>query len=329
MNRRGVLALGLASIPAATLAPFSAFGQAKFPERSIRLVVPFSPGGVTDIVARQWADRMKTVLGSVFVENQGGAGGTIAVVDVMRSPPDGHSVLLGSTSTMVLNTMTMSRLPYDPVKDFEPIYILCVSATSIVVHAGLPAKNVQELLAYAKANPGKLSMGSAGTGSMSHLSGELFKQLTGTTDIVHIPYKGSGPGLTDLISGQIPMMSPNITGQILELHRAGKVRILAVNVEKRLAAAPDIPTAIEQGVPNMIGQLALGLFVPAGTPKTIVERIAEATRTALADADYQKALIASGFEGFLNSGPDQAKRYVAEEHVRWKPVVDAIGLKIQ
>jgi tripartite-type tricarboxylate transporter receptor subunit TctC len=329
MNRRDLLALALAFIPAAALAPVAAQGQSKFPERSIRLVVPFSPGGVTDIVARQWADRMKSVLGSVFVENQGGAGGTIAVVDVMRSPPDGHSILLGSTSTMVLNAMTMSRLPYDPVKDFEPIFILCISATSIVVHAGLPVRNVQELLAYAKANPGRLSFGSAGTGSMSHLSGELFKQLTGATDIVHIPYKGSGPGLADLVSGHIPMMSPNITGQILELHRSGKIRIISVNVEKRLAAAPDIPTAIEQGVPNMVGQLALGLFVPAGTPKAIVERVAEATRTALADAEYQKALIASGFESLPASGPDQARRYMADEHVRWKPVVDAIGLKVQ
>ena len=140
MNRRELLTRGLASIPAAALAPFSAFGQAKFPERPIRLVVPFSAGGVNDIVGRQWADRMRPVLGSVYVENQGGAGGTIAVVDVMRSQPDGHTVLLGSTSTMVLNTMTMSRLPYDPNKDFEPIYILCASATSIVVHASVPAK---------------------------------------------------------------------------------------------------------------------------------------------------------------------------------------------
>jgi tripartite-type tricarboxylate transporter receptor subunit TctC len=164
---------------------------------------------------------------------------------------------------------------------------------------------------------------------MSHLSGELFKQTTGTTDIVHIPYKGAGPGITDLVSGHIPMMSPNITGQLLELHKAGKIRILAVNAPARLSAAPDIPTAIEQGVPNMIGQLALGIFAPAKTPPAIVERIAEATRTALGDAEYQKALITSGFESIPNSGPEQARRYMAEEHVRWKPVVDAIGLKVQ
>jgi tripartite-type tricarboxylate transporter receptor subunit TctC len=329
MNRRDFLVRALASIPATALAPLAAFGEAKFPERPIRLVVPFSAGGVNDIVGRQWADRMRPVLGSVYVENQGGAGGTIAVVDVMRSQPDGHTVLLGSTSTMVLNTMTMSRLPYDPNKDFEPIYFLCASATSIVVHASVPAKTVQELIAHAKANPGKLSFGSAGTGTMSHLSGELFKQTTGLTDIVHIPYKGSGPGFADLVSGHIPMMSPNITGQLLELHRSGKIRILAVNAPARLSAAPDIPTAIEQGVPNMIGQLALGIFAPAKTSPAIVERIAEATRTALADADYQKALVSSGFESFPNSGPEHAKRYLAEEHARWKPLVDAIGLKVQ
>src|SRR5262245_7632941 len=329
MNRRDLLARALASIPATALAPFAALGQAKFPERPIRLVVPFSAGGVNDLVRRPWADRMRSVLGSVYVENQGGGGGTIAVVDVMRSQPDGHTILLGSTSTMVLNAMTMSRLPYDPNKDFEPIYFLCASATSIAVHASIPAKTVQELVAYAKANPGKLSFGSAGTGTMSHLSGELFKQTTGLTDIVHIPYKGAGPGITDLVSGHIPMMSPNVTGQLLELHKSGKIRIVAVNAPARLSAAPDIPTAIEQGVLNMIGQLALGIFAPAGTPKAIVDRFAEATRTALADAEYQKALITSGFESIPNSGPEHARHYLAEEHARWKPLVDAIGLKVQ
>ena len=168
---------------------------------------------------------------------------------------------------MVLNPMTMAKVPYDPAKDFVPIAILAVSTTSIVVHASVPAKTLKELIAYAKANPGKLSYGSAGAGTMSNLSGELFKQLTGLNDLVHIPYKGAGPGITDLVSGHIPMMTPNVTGQLLELHRAGKIRILAVNGAQRLAAAPDIPTAIEEGVPGMIGLLFLGLFAPAATPQ--------------------------------------------------------------
>ena len=260
MNWRDLLALIVTTVAAAPLAPFAALGQTKFPERPIRLVVPFSVGGVSDVVARQWAEKMRTLLGTVYVENLGGGAGTIGVVNVAHAQPDGYSLLLGSTSTMVLNAMTINRLPYDPNKDFEPITILCVSPTSIAVNPSVPAKNLKELIAYAKSNPGKLSYGSAGTDSMSHLSGELFKQLTGTTDIVHIPYKGAGPGIFDLISGHIPMMTPNITGQVLALHKAGKICILAVNSAKRLTAAPDIPTAIEEGVPNMIGQLFLGIL---------------------------------------------------------------------
>jgi len=322
-----VLKLGLAASSGVLIAS-RAWSQS-FPSRPIKLVVPFSAGGVNDIVGRQWAERMKGPLGAVYVENLGGAGGTLGVLEAQRSEPDGHTVLLGSTSTMVLNTMTTSRPPYDPNKDFEPIVILCVSATSIVVHPSVPAKDIKELLAYAKANAGKLSYGSAGTGTMSHLSGELFKQLTGTTDIVHVPYKGAGPGISDLVSGHIPIMSPNVTGQLLQLHNSGKVRILSVNVPARLTAAPDIATAIEQGVPNMVGQLFLGIYAPAGTPKPIINQVAEATRTALADPEYQKTLIASGFEPIRDPGPEQARRMMAEEHTRWAPVVKAIDLKVQ
>ena len=327
-NRRDVLAGGIAALSAAALAPYAAFAQAKFPERPIKLVVPFSAGGVNDVVGRQWADKMRGSLGAVYVENQGGAGGSLGAVDVLRSAPDGHSLFLGSTSTMVLNSMTNPGLPYDPAK-FEPIYILCVSSTSIAVHPSVPAKNVKEFLVWAKANPGKLSYGSAGTGTMSHLSGELFKQLTGINDMTHIPYKGAGPGITDLVSGHISVMSPNITGQLLQLHRSGKIRILAINSPQRLGAVPEIPTAIEEGVPNMIGQLFLGIYAPVGTPKPVIDQIAGATRTALLDPAYQKALSDSGFEPVANSGPEPAKRYMIEEKTRWTPVVQAIGLKVQ
>ena len=177
MNRRDALKLGLAASAAALAAPL-AFAQSAFPSRPIKLVVPFSAGGVNDIVGRQWAERMKPLLGSVFIENLGGAGGTLGVMEVQRADPDGHTILLGSTSTMVLNTMNANKVSYDPVKDFVPIAIFCVSTTSIAVHPSVPAKNVKELVAYVKANTGKLSYGSAGTGTMSHLSGELFKQLT-------------------------------------------------------------------------------------------------------------------------------------------------------
>lgn len=324
MNRRDALRLGLAASAAALASP--AFAQSAFPSRPIKLVVPFSAGGVNDIVGRQWAERVKPLLGSVFIENLGGAGGTLGVMDVQRAEPDGHTILLGSTSTMVLNTLNANKVSYDPVKDFVPISIFCVSTTSIAVHPSVPAKNVRELVDYVKANTGKLSYGSAGTGTMSHLSGELFKQLTQTTDVVHVPYKGAGPGIADLVSGHIPMMSPNVTGQLLEFHNTGKLRILAVNSQTRLKAAPDIPTAIEQGVPNMIGQLFLGIYAPARTPAPVVERLTDASRKALAQPEFEKVLTDSGFETVSYFG-DSALKYMAEELARWKPVIDAIGLK--
>ncbi len=329
MNRRDLLALALASLPASALTPLAAIAQGKYPERPIKLMVAFSAGGVNDVVGRQWAERVRSLLGTVYVENQGGGSGTIATGEVARAAADGHTLLLGSTSTMVLNPMTMAKVPYDPAKDFVPIAILAVSTTSIVVHASVPAKTLKELIAYAKANPGKLSYGSAGAGTMSNLSGELFKQLTGLNDLVHIPYKGAGPGITDLVSGHIPMMTPNVTGQLLELNRAGKIRILAVNGAQRLAAAPDIPTAIEEGVPGMIGLLFLGLFAPAATPQAIVDRITEATHAAMADADFQKLLISSGLEAVPGSNSQKARQFMDEETARWGPVVKAAGFKVE
>jgi tripartite-type tricarboxylate transporter receptor subunit TctC len=329
MNRRNLLTFVLVALSATALTPLPALAQAKYPERPIKLMVAFSAGGVNDVVGRQWADRMKPLLGTVYVENQGGGSGTIATGEVARAQPDGHTILLGSTSTMVLNPMTMAKVPYDPIKDFLPIAILCVSTTSIVVHPSVPVKDLKELIAYAKANPGKLSYGSAGSGTMSNLSGELFKQLTGLNDLVHIPYKGAGPGITDLVSGHIPVMTPNITGQVLQLHRTGKIRILAVNSAARLKAAPEIATATEQGLPGMIGQLFLGLFVPVATPRAIADRIGDATRQLMADDEFQKVLLASGLEASSDATPDKAQRFINEETARWGPVVKASGFKVE
>ena len=329
MNRRNLLTFVLVALSATALTPLPALALAKYPEPPIKLMVAFSAGGVNDVVGRQWADRMKPLLGTVYVENQGGGSGTIATGEVARAQPDGHTILLGSTSTMVLNPMTMARVPYDPIKDFLPIAILCVSTTSIVVHPSVPVKDLKELIAHAKANPGKLSYGSAGSGTMSNLSGELFKQLTGLNDLVHIPYKGAGPGITDLVSGHIPVMTPNITGQVLQLHRTGKIRILAVNSAERLKAAPEIPTAAEQGLRGMIGQLFLGLFVPVATPRAIADRIGDATRQLMADDEFQKVLLASGLEASSDSSPEKAQRFINEETARWGPVVKASGFKVE
>jgi len=326
MNRREMLTAGLASLSAAALARSSALA---YPDRPIRLVVPFSPGGATDVAGRLWAEKMKPLIGTVVTENRGGGGGTIGAAEVARAPADGHTFLFGNTSTQVLIPAIMSNPPYDPLKDFVGIYVLCNAPTSIVVHASVPARTLPELIAYAKANPGKLSYGSAGTGTLTNLAGELFKQLIGAGDIVHIPYKGSAPGVADLASGHIPMMTPNVGGPLIEFHRAGKVRILAVNATSRIKAAPDIPTAIEAGLPGMIAGNLNGLFAPAGLPPAIVERIAEATRKIMADADFQSILVTSGFEPILDSGPDATRAFIAAETARWLPVMKAANFKME
>ena len=329
MNRRKLMRVGLAGLSASVLSPIAALAQSRYPERPIRVIVPFSAGGATDVVGRLWADRVRSALGTVVIENKASGGGALGASEVARAQPDGYTLLFGNTSTQVLLPVLMSPPLYDPIKDFAAIYILCLSPTVIVVHPSVPARTLAELIAYAKANPGHLSYGSAGTGTLTNLAGELFKQLIGAPDIVHIPYKGSAPGLTDLVSGQIPMMTPNIGGPLIDFHRTGKVRILAVAAEERLRAAPDIPTAFEAGLPGMVAANLNGLFAPAGVAPAIVDQIAQATRKLMADEAFGRLLVASGFEPTAQSGPAQAQRLVAEELARWTPIMRATNFKME
>jgi len=329
MNRRKLMRVGLAGLSASVLSPIAALAQSRYPERPIRVIVPFSAGGATDVVGRLWADRVRSALGTVVIENKASGGGALGASEVARAQPDGYTLLFGNTSTQVLLPVLMSPPLYDPLKDFAAVYILCLSPTVIVVHPSVPAHTLAELIAYAKANPGRLSYGSAGTGTLTNLAGELFKQLIGAPDIVHIPYKGSAPGLTDLASGHIPMMTPNIGGPLIDFHRTGKVRILAVAAEERLRAAPDIPTAIEAGLPGMVAANLNGLFVPAGVAPAIVDQIAQATRKLMADEAFGRLLVASGFEPTAQSGPAQAQRLVADELARWTPIMRATNFKME
>ena len=329
MNRRKLMRVGLAGLSASVLSPIAALAQSRYPERPIRVIVPFSAGGATDVVGRLWADRVRSALGTVVIENKASGGGALGASEVARAQPDGYTLLFGNTSTQVLLPVLMSPPLYDPLKDFAAVYILCLSPTVIVVHPSVPAHTLAELIAYAKANPGRLSYGSAGTGTLTNLAGELFKQLIGAPDIVHIPYKGSAPGLTDLASGHIPMMTPNIGGPLIDFHRVGKVRILAVAAEERLRAAPDIPTAIEAGLPGMVAANLNGLFVPAGVAPAIVDQIAQATRKLMADEAFGRLLVASGFEPTAQSGPAQAQRLVADELARWTPIMRATNFKME
>ena len=327
MNRREVLGLSLASLSATALSPLPAFAQSKYPERPIRLMVPFSAGGVVDAVGRQWAERVKPHLGTIVIENQGGGGGTIAAGEVARAQPDGYTLLLSNTSVMVLNPAIMAKVPYDPIKDFAPISILAISASGIMVHPSVPAKTLKEFIDYAKANDSKLSYGSAGAGTMTNLAGELFKLTIGAPGITHVPYRGAGPSIADLVGGQIQMATINVTGQLLELHRAGKIRILAVTSPQRLKGAPDIPTAVESGLPNMVAQLFTGLFAPVRTPKPILDQIYQASQKVMTDTAMQNALTESGLEPIVDSSPEKTLAFMQEEVVRWAPVVKAAGLK--
>ncbi len=325
MNRRKSLAFALAA--AAALLPLGSYAQAQYPAKPIRLVVPFPPGGVMDTIARLWSGKVGPALGTIVVDNRSGAGGVVGAGEAARSQPDGYTILVGNTSTQVLNPAVMSRPPYDPVKDFVAIDMLASSATSIIIHPSVPARNLKELIAYARANKGGLSYGSAGAGTITHLAGEMFKQRAGGLDILHIPYKGVGLGVTDLVSGYIPMMTPNVTLHLLNLHEARKVRILSVNASARLKAAPHIPATVEF-LPDMVAQLSIGLFAPAGTPQSVVERISQVTRKALADESFQKTLIQSGFEPMLDSSPEKAQRFINQEHDRLMPVIKATGFKL-
>src|SRR3954470_5963061 len=318
------LAAGAAALPAV---PRIASAQA-YPTKPIRLVVPFPPGGAFDFVGRPWADKMKPLVGTVVIENIGGGGSSLGAAAVARARPDGYTILLGGTQTHVNDALLKSRPLYNAVKDLDAIAGIAANALCIAVHPAVPAQNLKELIAYAKANPGKLSYGHSGVGSIQHLAGELFKSLAGTPDIVQVPYRGTGPLITDLVSGQVPIGLPGVTRQVIEFHRAGKMRVLAVTALTRLVAAPELPTAAELGFPGMTVTGSIGLVAPAGTPLGIVEQIAQASRTVVAEPAFRQMLSDAGIEPMLDSTPEKFRQALAADVTLWTPIVKALGLKI-
>ena len=329
MRRRDVVGMSVAAAVALMRGAASAQETSQnYPTRPVRLIVPSSAGGVHDVIARIWADRVKSSLGSVVVENRSGGGASIAINAVAQSQPDGYTFLLGSTSNLVLREGLGNRV-YDAARDLVPASIFATTSTSITVNPSVPARTVQELIEHIKAHPGKLSYGSGGTGAITHITVEMFKQMAGGLDIVHIPYKGMAPAMNDLLSGEIAVGFVNITAQVVALHRGGKIRILAVNAPARLEAVPDIPTTAEAGLPNFVSQTFFGLFAAAGTPKAVLERVNQVTQSRWSDIEFQKRLIESGFEPMLGLGPDQAALYLSEETARWAPLIQAIGIQTQ
>jgi len=299
--------------------------QSEYPDHAVRLIVPRPAGGVVDIIAREWTNAVGTVFSPTVIENVGGGGGTIGAALAARAEPDGYTLLFGTTSEMVLSPI-LPNLSYS-VASFAPIAIICESIASIVVNPSVPVTNLSELVAYAKSNPGHLSYGSAGAGTVSNLAGELFKRLADRPDITHVPYRGGNPAMTDVIAGHIPIATPMMSETILEMHRRGEIRILAVASDRRLAAMPDIQTGVEQGYPGLIARLFVGLFAPAKTPAPVVAKVAYVTRQAMQSAMLKERFAAAGFEVVADVDTASAARYLNDEVARWTPVVQQVGLQ--
>jgi tripartite-type tricarboxylate transporter receptor subunit TctC len=303
------------------------FAQGTYPDRPIKLIVPFPAGGVNDTIARPVAERMRPALGTIVIENRGGAGGVIGASAVARADPDGYTMLLGSAGTHIVGPLTVTPRPYDPARDFKSVGIIAVSGLAICVHPSLPAKTLKEFVAYAGAHPRALTYASAGTGSATHLGAELFKSLIGAPGILHVPYRGGAQALADLLGGHAPVSVLNVSGQLIEFHRAGRVRVLAVTTAKRVAIVAEIPTAIESGVRGMIALNFAGLFFPPATPGNIVEKVAAAMRAAMADKALLDVFSSSGLEISADDTPDKAQRFVESEIARWSPIVKSLALK--
>jgi tripartite-type tricarboxylate transporter receptor subunit TctC len=326
-DRRGFLALAAGAAGLAT-APGVLRADA-YPSRPVRLVLPFPPGGVFDIVGRPWADKVSKsgMLNTVFVENQPGAGGSVAAAAVAHSAPDGYTIFLGGSSIHLAEMVLREHPLLDPMKDLVTMSMVAITGFAITVHPAVPAQNLKELIDYVKANPGKLTYGSAGAGTLNHLSGELLKSLTGITDLPHVPYRGAGPALADVIAGQIPIVIPAMTSQVLEFHRAGRLRLLAITNPTRLPIAPEIPTAVET-VPGLVTEQVLGLFAPAGVPQPIVAQIAAANATVMADSAYSRSLVDAAVIPVPDWTVERFNQFMKDDVARWTPLVKALGIKL-
>jgi len=301
-------------------------GAQTYPSKPIRFVVPFAPGGGTDILARLLAQRLTEPLAQpVVVENRGGAGGVIGAEVVAKSPADGYTLMLGSPGPLTINPNLLPRLPYDPQRAFSPITLATISPFVLVVHPSLPVRSVKDLLALARAKPGQLNYGSSGNGSVAHFSAEQLKGLA-KINLVHIPYKGSGPAVTDLIAGQLDLMLENLP-TILPHVRAGRLRALAVGTRTRSALLPELPTLDEAGVPGYESSTAFGVLVPAGTPPAIVSRLNSELVRILRSAEVRDRLSGMGMEP-VGGTPEQYATHLRDELAKYARIVKAAGIKV-
>jgi tripartite-type tricarboxylate transporter receptor subunit TctC len=319
------MAIGRAFLLAAGLAVAGASWAQAYPTKPIRFIAPFAAGGALDTLTRTIAGRMQESWGQpVVVENRTGAGGNIGTDLVAKAAPDGYTLVMGTIATHAINVSLYEKMPYDAVKDFAPVTIAASINNSLSVHPSVPAKNVAELIAYAKTNAGRLTFGSAGSGTSQHLAGELFKTMTGV-DMVHIPYKGGAPAMVDLLAGQISMTFGDIPTALPHI-RAGKLRSLAVTGAKRSPLLPDVPTIAEQGLAGFDVTAWFGVFTTAGTPRQVVNQLNAEIVRILSLPDVREKLIGIGMEPVTNS-PDEFAAYVQSEIAKWARVVKASGAK--
>ena len=317
-------ALGLLAVTQQSLAIAAA--DVSYPIRPIRLVVPFAPGGSNDIMARLIGQKFSESLKQqVVIDNRGGASGIIGTDIVAKAPADGYTLLMMSL-TLAVNPSLYSKLPYDTHKDLTPVTLVATAPLMLVISPSLPVKSVKELIAYAKSNSGKLNFGSGGAGTTPHLAGEMFSSMAGVR-MTHVPYKGGGPALADLVGGQIQLMLENIPST-LPFAKSGKLRALAVSGPTRSALVPDLPTLDEAGLKGYAIVGWNGLFVPTGAPRAIVTRLYEETVRALAQSETKERLATLGAEG-VGSSPDDFRAFFKAEIVKWANVVKAAGLKVE
>ena len=298
-----------------------------FPNKPIRLVVPFATGGASDTFARVLGQALAERLGQPFVvENRAGAGGTVAAALVAKAPADGYTLFIGDIGTHGIASALYPQLPYDPVKDFAPISHSVMSGLVLVVTPGMPVQDVRGLLAQARAHPGKIDYASSGAGGISHLAVEMLKGMAGV-ELLHVPYKGGAPALADLMGGQVQMMMPSVSTSLAHI-RSGKLRALAVASGRRSAVLPDVPTLRESGLPDYVVEPWVGVMAPAGTPAATVELLDRAFAAALQRPDVREKLMAQGFEVIGGNGAALA-RVVREEVARWGPIVKRSGAVVE
>ena len=322
-DRPPAIALLLLAAIAASMT--DACAQSGYPSRSIRFIVPYPPGGPTDLMARSMSGRLSEALGqTVVVDNRAGAGGNVGAEIAAKSPPDGYTLLMGAISTHSINASLYTRLAFDPVKDFSPITQASIIPLVINAHPSLPVANVKELIALAKKNPGQLSYGSSGNGGGTHLAGELFKLMTGT-NLQHVPYKGLNPATIDVIGGNIPLVFNDLTTAI-QPYEAGRIKILGVSTVKRVSQIPEVAT-IDETVPGFEAYTWFGVLVPAGTPQPIVDRLSRESMKILQSDEIKKRFAEVGAEPIGNT-PQQFADFMAAETVKWAKVVKASGARV-